>query len=416
MNRAVDQLQQIFTSVRLPGSERWLLTLAAVCLSAALWNSNTADRAERTQAAFAGPVTLASDTSVSELEAAFERVHQQVTPSVVSLHVTRNATITIDGKETRLAQLVRVNGTGCVVDAAGLILTNEHVVQDAQTITVIFHDGVELVGRVLASDVRNDLAIIQVDRQDLRPIRWCDWPDVRRGQWVLAIGNPYGIARDGQASLAVGVIANLGRRLPNLGVEQDRLYTNLIQTTTPVHPGNSGGPLFNLDGEVVGIVTAVYLRAGVEDGVGFAIAATPAKRAIIEQLCGGTAAPHAYLGLVVQDIEAGDGTVRPTVIAIDPEGPAASTDISVGDVITGFSGAIVNSADQLAEQISALTPQVDVTLALERDGRSIATRTVLEKRVPARITWMRDSWLAWRGARSNPAGAAVTPGAATTQP
>lgn len=399
-----DSINPAKASARRRGSGGWwftLIGLSAFWIASSSWQSGLRIWGDSSlvRSAYAGHVVLASDTHVSDLELAFERVHQDVSPSVVSLHVTRTATVNVDGKPKELAQLVQVNGTGCVVARNGLILTNEHVVQNALTITVILHDGTELAGRVYASDVRHDLAIIHVNRQDLQPVRWCDWPEVKRGQWVLAIGNPYGIARDGVASLSVGVISNLGRRLPELGLDQDRLYTNLIQTTTPVHPGNSGGPLFNLSGEVVGIVTAVYLRAGIEDGVGFAIAGSPAKRAIIDQLCEGSDQEHAYLGLVVQDRYADDEQRRPMVIAIDPQSPASRAGVEVGDVITAFSGSSISGADQLAEQISALDPDTDVSFKLERAGTIIATRAVLERRVHRRITWMRHNWLAWRGAR-----------------
>jgi S1-C subfamily serine protease len=386
-----------------PGQPTWKLgavLLGGIALCAAALTAIAADALPNQFAYSASDAIFAADASALELQSAFDQIQQRVSPSVVSLQVTREATITVNGEEQTLAQLVRVNGTGCVVDSAGLILTNEHVVHQAITITVILHDGTELPGTLWAADIRHDLAIISVPCSDLQPVRWCQWDHVRRGQWLIAIGNPYGLARDGQASLAVGVIANLGRRLPNLGLDDDRLYTNLIQTTTPVHPGNSGGPLFNLQGEVVGIVTAVYLKAGVDNGVGFAIAASPDKRAVIRKLIAGQPDTHAYLGLIVQDLSPKrNAQPRPTVIALDPESPAAEAGVQVGDVIETIAGEPITTSDELAERITSLAPEAQITLSFERDGKIIATRTVLEKRVRGRITWMRHTWLAWRGAR-----------------
>ena len=119
--------------------------------------------------------------------------------------------------------------------------------------------------------------MVRVEVERLPPVQIADWPDVARGSWVVALGNPYGLGADGQLSVSVGVIANLRRRLPGLGEGDDRLYSDMIHTTAAISPGNSGGPLLNLRGELVGVVTAMHTRAAGEEGAGFAVPMSPSS-------------------------------------------------------------------------------------------------------------------------------------------
>lgn len=221
-----------------------------------------------------------------ELETAFQGVITKVAPSVVSIRTERVCRPQVGWSRAADApeQLVVVNGSGAVWSAGGQILTNEHVVRDARAIRVTFADGRECGGRVIGADPQADLALVQVEREGLRPVRVGVMAAMRRGQWALVIGNPFGLGGDGQLSVSTGVIANLNRSLPGLDPDDDRLYTDMIQTTTPINPGNSGGPLFNLSGEMIGIVTAMHTRAGADEGVGFAIPLAPNRLTRIERL------------------------------------------------------------------------------------------------------------------------------------
>ncbi len=217
---------------------------------------------------------------LQRLQTAFQEVADRVAPTVVGIRAHRRLT----GEGFGTGQVVLVNGSGTVIDADGLILTNEHVVQRTHDLQVVFHDGSQLPGTVVAADTRNDLAIVRVNRTGLTAARFCSWPDVARGQWAVVVGNPFGLGSDGNLSVSVGVISNLGRSLPGLGESDNRLYNDMIQTTAEINPGNSGGPLFSLEGELLGVVTAMHTRSGGDAGAGFAIPMNPTRVRAIARL------------------------------------------------------------------------------------------------------------------------------------
>ena len=374
-------MAQWITAKPVAGRPRWSsratfgarLTLGlgvALCAAGALGQTAavpTAATAASTTVAHAEPVA-----AVAALEASVAQLVDTVTPSVVSIRVERTTADPNSGTTTHLI----VNGSGVVLQADGLILTNEHVVQSASSIEVVLSNGTRCAATRVGADRRSDLAVLHIARTDLTAARFCDWAGVHRGQWVVALGNPYGIGGDGQACVSVGTLANLGRHLPGLGAADDRLYTNMIQTTAAIHPGNSGGPLFNLRGEVVGIVTAVYTRTVDDAGLGFAIALTPDKTALIERLARGEQIDYGYLGLAVRDttdMQSADqhGAL---VTAIEPNGPAAAAGVQAADLITMFGRAPIASASDLAERIGATPAGQQVALTLWRAGE---TRTCI---------------------------------------
>jgi serine protease Do len=339
------------------------------------------------------------------LERLFAQVAEQAGPSVVGLRVER-AVVLDAGDETAVTQFVIVNGTGCVVREDGLILTNEHVIQGARSVVAVFHDGTRSPASVVAADPRGDLAVLRVPREGLRPLPWCRWEEVQRGQWALALGNPYGLGGDGHACVSVGVISNLGRRLPGLGVGDDRYYANMIQTTAAIHPGHSGGPLLNARGELIGVITAVYTRAGTDEGLGFAIALTPARRRMIEVLLAGQPLEHGYLGLSLhEDGEEGGARVH----EVEPGGPAARAGVQPGDLIVGCGEDAVGSAGALIELIGALPAGTTVPLMVVRGTERLALGVDVERRDAQRVAWLRDVPPAWLGLR---VGDAAEPGVA----
>ncbi len=335
------------------------------------------------------------------LQRAFAEIADRVAPSVVGIRVSRRCVLEVT-PTTNFEQFVIVNGSGTVVHPDGLILTNEHVVQSAADIEVVFHDGQRLPATVLASDVRSDLAVLEVSRHGLQPATFCEWEDVRRGQWAVAIGNPYGLGDDGHSCVSVGVIANLGRRLPGLGEDDDRLYTNMIQTTAAINPGNSGGPLLNIRGEVIGVVTAVYTRAGVDEGVGFAIPLTASSRAAINTLMAGGQIEHAYLGLALRDVDTGDTAHpqrRPQIVDVEVGGPAYQAGLQVDDIIVAYAGRDVLTADQFADLVGITPIGQQAEIICERAGRRFAAQVTAVRRDRVRVAWMRGEALLWRGAR-----------------
>jgi serine protease Do len=350
--------------------------------------------------------------AVADLEAlqrAFQRVVDQVAPSVVGIRAQRHRVTTLPGanpgdKPETIEQELIVNGSGTVIGEDGLILTSEHVVQGASDIQVLFADGQQSRGTVWAADARADLAVLRVSRTDTRPVQMCDWETVARGQWSVVIGNPFGLGRDGQLSVSVGVIANLGRQLPGLGEVDDRFYHDMLQITAPINPGNSGGPLFNIRGELIGIVTAMHTRAPADEGIGFAIPMSPAKRRVVETLCQGRPIEYGYLGVVVRALEAaeraalhlGHGAV---VQQIEPNGPAAQAGLSVGDLVLEFEHQPVTGPAQFAELAGQSAVGSAVQLDVLRDGRMETLRLVVERRDVSRVSWMRGNAITWRGMR-----------------
>jgi serine protease Do len=346
---------------------------------------------------------------LAAVQAAFRQVVDQVTPSVVGIRAQRRHTALLGGgkgDEGGAEQRVVINGSGTVIAASGLILTNEHVVQAAIDVRVLLHDGTDLPATIVGADARSDLAVLQVQRSGLAPVTMCNWASVARGQWAIVLGNPFGLGADGQLSVATGVVSNLGRQLPGLGEVDDRFYNDMIQTTAPISPGHSGGPLFNIRGELIGVVTAMHTRAPADDGIGFAIPLTPAKRRIIELLSTGHPIEYGYLGLTVRQPEpeeraslglpAGQGAI---VQLIEAGGPAASAGLLVGDVIREFERRSVTGPAQLAELTGQSPIGATVRLDVTRNGQPLTVTATVQRRDVNRVGWMRNGAVLWRGLR-----------------
>ncbi len=355
---------------------------------------------------------------LAQLEQVFQQVARRVGPSVVGIRAYRRyfvARPSADGTAAgSLDTVVIVNGSGTVIRGDGSILTNEHVIQSATTIEVLCHDGRRLPARVIASDPRSDLAILRIERRDLPVAAYGDPRSVARGQWAIALGNPYGLAADGQPSVSVGVISNLGRRLPGLGEVDDRLYTDMIQTTASINPGNSGGPLFNLRGELVGVVTAMHTRATGEEGVGFAIPLTPPRMQIIETLLEGGQVEYGYVGMVVSPLEDSSSGSAPArgvrVERVEADGPAARAGVREGDVLLSFNRQPVDRPSKVVELVGEAHVGQRVPVELQRGELRLTAEIEVERRDIARVGWMRGAALLWRGMRIVDRSAIAGPG------
>ena len=355
------------------------------------------------------PATAGAVADLESQQRAFQSVVAQVTPSVVGIRTQRRHVAALrgtapGGESSAVEQRVVVNGSGTVIAEQGLILTNEHVVQGAAEIDVLFFDGQRLRGTVLAADPRSDLAILHVPRSGLRPATLCDWNTVGRGQWAVVIGNPFGLGSDGQLSVSVGVIANLGRQLPGLGEVDDRFYSDMIQITAPINPGNSGGPLFNLRGELIGVVTAMHTRAAADEGVGFAIPMTPVKTRLIDALAKGRPVQYGYIGVTVRSPERsereGVGVNHGVVVQrIEPDGPAAQAGLQVGDIIVAYERQAVHGPAQLAELAGQSPVGASVRVDIIRDGQAASSQLTVAERDVNRVSWMRGGAVNWRGMR-----------------
>ncbi|OSM04864.1 putative protease Do [Magnetofaba australis IT-1] len=256
-------------------------------------------------------------------------------------------------------------GSGVIVGADGYILTNNHVVEDANEITVVLNDEREFDAEIVGRDAKTDLALIRIKVDGPLPVaKLGDSDKSEVGSWVVAIGNPFGL----DTTVTAGIISAKGRVIGN------GPYDNFIQTDAAINPGNSGGPLFNLDGEVIGINTAIFSRSGGNMGIGFAIPMNLA-RTVMDQLKENGHVTRGWLGVRIQ-------TVTPTlakglklekphgalVVSVEPEGPAAQGGIEAGDVIVKFNGGEVNKMNELPAMV-ANTPVGDkVPVVVIRDG------------------------------------------------
>src|SRR5687768_16522572 len=201
--------------------------------------------------------------------------------------------------ERVLARGTRMVGTGMVIDPDGYILTNEHVVGEAEQLWVTTDDKKVYPAMVIGSDPRADLAVLKIPARGLPAVTWADPAKIRRGQWTIAIGNPYGLAAEGEMCMSVGVVSAIGRSLPKLSGKEDRLYSDLIQTTAQINPGNSGGPLFDINGDVIGINAAVILPQKQTNGIGFVFPMCPRVLRIINHLKEGREVVYGYMGVRV---------------------------------------------------------------------------------------------------------------------
>ncbi len=264
-------------------------------------------------------------------------------------------------------------GSGFVIDKSGIIVTNRHVIasQDgasiSNNITVTFYDNSKLKAKVLATDIRTDLAVLKVDAdKDLYYIEFADSDRGKVGDWVIAIGNPFGLGR----SVSVGIISARGRDI-NMGQNSG---TDYIQTDASMNFGSSGGPLFNLDGKVIGVNTAIISPSGGNVGIGFAVPSSVA-RPVVSQLALGKAVERGWIGVKVQEvtdvISDSIGQKSPygaLVVEVVEGGPAHEAGIEVGDVVTNFNGKGINKMSDLLTEVSKTKNGDVVDVAIKRDS------------------------------------------------
>ena len=255
-------------------------------------------------------------------------------------------------------------GSGFVISKDGYVLTNHHVVKDADEIIVKFSDRRELVAKLIGSDARTDVAVLKVDATDLPAVTIGDPNKLQVGEWVLAIGSPFGF----EQSVTAGIVSAKGRSLPGGN------YVPFIQTDVAINPGNSGGPLFNMDGKVVGINSQIYSRTGGFMGLSFSIPMDVVMN-VVEQIKTSGKAAHGWLGVQIQDVtrELAEsfGMKKPQgalVSKIIPGSPAEKAQLQIGDIITEFNGQAIENSGDLPPMVG-MTPINDkATLKILRQG------------------------------------------------
>lgn len=257
-------------------------------------------------------------------------------------------------------------GTGVIVDDKGHILTNNHVIGDADEVTVRFPGDKTYKAEIVGSDPRTDLAVIRIKAEDLVPAKLGNSDELKTGQWVVAAGNPFGL----ENTITAGIVSAKGRSIMGGGQ-----YEDFIQTDAAINPGNSGGPLVNLKGEVVGINTAIFSRSGGYMGIGFAIPINMA-RSVMDSLISKGKVVRGWLGVGIQNLSedlaksfAFEGTEGALVGHLEKGGPAESAGVKQGDIIVKLDGERIRNINQLRNSVAALAPGKKIDLEVMRDGR-----------------------------------------------
>jgi len=268
-------------------------------------------------------------------------------------------------------------GSGVLIDPAGYILTNNHVVQGADELTVTLSDGKTLKGAVVGTDPRTDLAVIRIKGSE--PFAFVPLGDssaIRIGDWVLAIGSPFGL----EQTVTAGIISAIRQSLNIEG----RTFSNLIQTDAAINRGNSGGPLVNIRGELVGINTAIYAPTGVFSGIGFAIPVNDAKM-ILKELIEKGHVERSWMGVDIAKVDeiiarqfglkSAEGALINNVM---PESPAAKAGLKRGDVIVEVNGKKIKNVNEVQDVVSRTKPKTVITVKIIRDGESQVVKLTTE--------------------------------------
>ena len=259
-------------------------------------------------------------------------------------------------------------GSGFIISSDGFVLTNNHVVEDADEIVVRLSDRRELEATLVGADPRSDLALLKIDAEDLPAVQLGRSDALEVGEWVLAIGSPFGF----DYSVTAGIVSAKGRSLPN---ENNENYVPFIQTDVAINPGNSGGPLFDLDGRVVGINSQIYTRSGGFMGVSFAIPIDVAM-GVVEQLKTDGRVSRGWLGVVIQDVNRdlaeSFGLAKPggaLVARVLDGGPADIGGLKEGDIIVTFNGSDVDLSSDLPHLVGRSRAGGDVEVVIVREGK-----------------------------------------------
>ena len=293
-----------------------------------------------------------------------------------------------NGQRPRRSQAL---GSGFVISEDGYIVTNNHVIQGADEILIEFFEGFELEAEIIGTDPNTDLALLKVESDE--PLAFVSWGDsevARVGDWVMAMGNPLGQG----FSVSAGIVSARGRALSGT-------YDDYIQTDAAINRGNSGGPLFNMDGQVIGVNTAILSPNGGSIGIGFAMSSRVAEN-VIQQLRDFGETRRGWLGVRIQDVteDLADGLgleeARGALVTDVPEGPALDAGMEAGDVILSFDGVDVEDTRGLVRQVANTAVGAEVRVIVFRDGKTETLRVTLGRReeaenpVPASIDRQED--------------------------
>ena len=267
-------------------------------------------------------------------------------------------------------------GSGVIISTDGYIITNNHVVENADSINIRLTNFEEYEAEIIGRDSKTDLALLKIAAKNPLPaVKLGDSEKLRVGDWVLAIGNPFGF----EQTVTAGIVSGKGRSLGS------GPYENFIQTDASINPGNSGGPLFNLAGEMVGINTAIYTRGGGNIGIGFAIPVNMAKN-IVEQLREHGTVTRGWLGVMIQHVTPElarhlklERPIGALVGEVNPAGPAAASGIRAGDVIISYDGREITQMSMVPTLVAQTTPGTRVPVVVVRQGERMTLTVTIGK-------------------------------------
>jgi serine protease Do len=269
-------------------------------------------------------------------------------------------------------------GSGFIISPDGYILTNHHVIDGADSVTVRLIDRREYEATVVGSDKRSDLALLKVDEKNLPVVSFGSPGELKVGEWVVAIGSPFGL----DYSVTAGIVSARGRSIPT---EENENYVPFIQTDVAINPGNSGGPLFNLKGEVVGINSQIYTRSGGSIGLSFAIPISVAID-VVDQLKTSGEVVRGWLGVGIQEVDRNlaesFGLEKPKgalISQLEPGGPAEKGGVEVGDIVIEFNGERIDESADLPHVVGLTKPGTTATVRVIRDGKTRDLRLTVGK-------------------------------------
>jgi len=340
-----------------------LLGLAAVFTTHPWGRRAHADQTPQEQAAL---------KQAHDLSLAFQRATRLISPSVVFIE---------SAQRRRDRHTARGQGSGFIVRPDGYIMTNNHVVAGMTDVRVVLASGRDYDAEIVGTDSETDLAVIKIDADGLEPARFGDSDACEVGQWVLAVGNPFGL----ENTVTAGIVSAKSR--PNMGLAY---YGNLIQTDAAINPGNSGGPLVNLNGEVIGVNNAITTSNGVSMGIGFAVPANMAH-SVLESILASGRVVRGWLGvemrLVTRDQADSLGFGGQGVVFTDVNagGPADRAGLRVDDIITTIDGRPVDNSSELQNVIARSSPGTVIELGIFRDGRRSTRSITLGERPPLEL-------------------------------
>ncbi|MDQ6621383.1 MAG: trypsin-like peptidase domain-containing protein [Pseudomonadota bacterium] len=310
-------------------------------------------------------------STAAALSVSYRSAVERAAPSVVTVHSARTAArgpLGLGGRKL-LAQGL---GSGVVMDAAGYIVTNNHVVSDANELVVALPDGTLRPAQLVGVDPDSDLALLKIDAPNLRPISMGDVKSIAVGDVVLAVGNPLGVGQ----TVTQGIVSALGRKGMNINSIE-----NFIQTDAAINPGNSGGALVDTAGRLVGINSAILSRGGGSEGIGFAIPVDLAQKVVASLQKTGKVS-RGWLGVSTEAVPSGDHGAM--IVAVQPGGPADRAGLAAGDVIVRLGQQAIEQAGDLAGTIMELEPGARVPVEIIRGGRRATVDVELGRRPPLR--------------------------------